>query len=121
MRRWHRWFAPVFGIFMLVIAATGVAIQITDLAGNFAPVSVQRAVTADKAPGAAPAPARKQASWNHWFKKIHSGEEFGPVGVAVSLASGVVLLFLAGSGLWMYWQMAQRRMRGRRAASKRNG
>ena len=46
-------------------------------------------------------------------RHLHSGEEFGPVGVAVSIMSGFALLFFAFSGLWMYVRMwASRKSRG---------
>ena len=54
----------------------------------------------------------KPGDWNLGFlHKIHSGEQFGPVGVIVSLASGLALLFFAFSGLWMYVYMFTRRAR----------
>lgn len=43
---------------------------------------------------------------------IHSGEEFGPVGVIISILSGLGLIFFAISGLWMYIQMFRNRARG---------
>ncbi len=52
----------------------------------------------------------KPGDWNVGFlHHIHSGEEFGPVGVILSIASGVALIFFAFSGLWMYIQMFRRR------------
>ena len=52
----------------------------------------------------------KPGDWNVGFlHKIHSGEEFGPVGVILSIASGLALIFFAFSGLWMYIQMFRRR------------
>jgi hypothetical protein len=36
---------------------------------------------------------------------LHSGETFGPLGVVISLLSGLSLLFFAFSGLWMYIRM----------------
>ena len=40
---------------------------------------------------------------------LHSGEYFGPIGTALSIASGFALLFFAFSGLWMYVQMFRAR------------
>jgi len=40
---------------------------------------------------------------------LHSGESFGPLGVVVSLLSGLALLFFSFSGLWMYIQMWRNR------------
>lgn len=54
----------------------------------------------------------KPGDWNVGFlHHIHSGEEFGPVGVVISLMSGLALLFFAFSGLWMYIYMFTRRAR----------
>ena len=48
--------------------------------------------------------------WNVGFlHHIHSGEQFGPIGVILSIASGCALIFFAFSGLWMYIQMFRRR------------
>lgn len=60
----------------------------------------------------APKPKQPQSSlrrWNHWIKDLHSGVLLGPVGIFVSMLSGVALIFFAISGMWMYWQMFSRR------------
>ena len=36
---------------------------------------------------------------------LHSGEAFGPAGMAIGFLSGLALLFFAFSGLWMYLRM----------------
>ena len=52
----------------------------------------------------------KPGDWNVGFlHHIHSGEQFGPVGVILSIASGIALIFFAFSGLYMYLQMYRRR------------
>ena len=52
----------------------------------------------------------KPGEWNLGFlHHLHSGEQFGPAGVILSMASGLALLFFAFSGLWMYLQMYRRR------------
>jgi hypothetical protein len=48
-------------------------------------------------------------AWVSFFHHLHAGEEFGPIGTALSIASGFALLFFAFSGLWMYIQMYRRR------------
>ena len=54
----------------------------------------------------------KPGEWDVGFlHHIHSGEQFGPAGVIVSMLSGVALIFFAFSGLWMYIQMFRRRAR----------
>ena len=49
------------------------------------------------------------SAWVSFFHHLHAGEEFGPVGTALSIFSGFALLFFAFSGLWMYVQMFTRR------------
>ncbi len=52
----------------------------------------------------------KPGEWNiGYLHHLHSGEEFGPVGVIISLLSGLALIFFAISGLYMYIQMFRRR------------
>ena len=52
----------------------------------------------------------KPGEWDVGFlHHIHSGEQFGSIGVIVSMLSGVALIFFAFSGLWMYIQMFRRR------------
>ena len=52
----------------------------------------------------------KAGEWNlGLIHHLHSGEQFGPAGVILSMASGLALLFFAFSGLWMYIQMFRRR------------
>ncbi|MEO7409708.1 MAG: PepSY-associated TM helix domain-containing protein [Sphingomicrobium sp.] len=54
----------------------------------------------------------RPGDWDLGFlHHIHSGEQFGPVGVILSLLSGVALIFFAFSGLYMYIQMFRRRAR----------
>ena len=50
-------------------------------------------------PKAAPDPAR---AWVGYLHHLHSGEQFGPAGVIVSILSGLAMVFFAFSGLWMY-------------------
>ena len=59
---------------------------------------------------AAPDPAR---AWVGYLHHLHSGEEFGPAGVVLSILGGLALVFFAFSGVWMYLQMW-----GNRAARK---
>lgn len=48
-------------------------------------------------------------AWVSFFHHLHAGEQFGPAGTALSIASGLALLFFAFSGLWMYVEMYRRR------------
>lgn len=118
IRRWHRWLAVVAGIFILWIAATGVVTQASRIYAAGAPRAVP-AAAASVAPVAAARPVEGAQrpppggirGFVHFVTALHSGEEFGLAGELVSLAAGFALLFFAGSGMWMYWQM----LRGRRA------
>lgn len=118
MRSYHRWLSVLFGLFILFIAVTGVLSQVGSLVNNggFEDESRERATPAPIA-FACPAdmtcrPKRvaKPGEWDVSFlHHIHSGEEFGPAGVVISLLSGIALIFFAFSGLWMYIQMFRRR------------
>ena len=50
-------------------------------------------------------------AWVGFFHHLHSGEEFGPVGTAISVLSGLALMFFAVSGLWVYVRMWRHRAR----------
>lgn len=85
--------------------------------------AVQPAVTAaadGKAGFVCPAdmtcrPKRPPQAWDVGFlHHLHSGEEFGPAGVILSMAGGIALIFFALSGLWMYAQMYRARARSGR-------
>lgn len=122
MRRWHSRLVPWFCAFLLLIAFTGLGIEATDLLDRKpsepAASPARAGATALMVAPAACAPARPKRSglgqWNHWLKKVHSGEIAGPVGALFNLATGAALLFFAGSGVWMYATMALRRRRARR-------
>lgn len=59
-----------------------------------------------------PRPTTGPRAWVGFFHHLHSGEEFGPIGTAISILSGFALLFFSFSGLWLYFQMwNQRRQR----------
>ena len=116
MRKWHRWAAVTFGVFLLWISATGVLSQIGSLVnkGGF-----ERAETAKPVmpPGficpetmtCRPKPA--PTAWNvGLLHHLHSGESFGPVGVIISTLSGLSLFFFAISGLYMYVQLWRGRL-----------
>ncbi|WP_245649221.1 PepSY domain-containing protein [Sphingomonas mali] len=115
MRRWHKLLAPWFALILFVIAFTGAVTQATAILD--APPAKSVASVGGKA-GRAGMPKEEKrtalGAWNHWFKKLHSGESLGPVGIALNLAGGLALLFFAGSGVWMYLTMWLKRRRGRR-------
>jgi uncharacterized iron-regulated membrane protein len=115
-RRYHRWIATLIGVFILWTAGTGVITQITRIT-----------TTAERHAAAAPArpaqaPAAPQSANRKFLKLVtdlHSGEQFGLTGQLVSLVTGLALLFLAGSGLWMYVQMFRARAARVRASGGR--
>jgi uncharacterized iron-regulated membrane protein len=116
MRRYHRWVAVVFGIFILWIAATGAITQGARLyaSGEKARNAAAGIVTPPvaEAPRPPQSPARQ---FVHFITDLHSGERFGVAGQLISLVSGLALLFFAFSGLWMYVQMFRARSRRERA------
>ncbi len=121
MRKWHRWLSVFFGIFLLWIAGTGLLSQAADLWPTAEPTAAQAAAAAPPAGFACPdgwrcTPPRSEegfAGLKGWFHHLHSGEEFGPVGVAISILSGLALAFFTISGLWMYVRMwGERKKRG---------
>ena len=122
MRKWHRWLSVLFGILILFIATTGLLSHVGSL--------VNDARQASAPPPAIPAgfvcpetmncrPKPQPGGWNvGYLHHLHSGEEFGPLGTALAMLSGVALLFFALSGLWMYLQMFSARGR---SSSRRGG
>jgi hypothetical protein len=111
-RRYHRWVATLLGVFILWTAGTGVITQITRIN-----TAAERQAAAPARPAQAPAPPQ---SANRKFLKLvtdlHSGEQFGLAGQIVSLVVGLAILFLAGSGLWMYIRMFRARAARARAS-----
>ena len=118
MRRWHKLLAPWFALLLFAIALTGVITQATALLEP----STAKAAMAETGAKAPPPPAAGKRSaigaWNHWFKKLHSGEALGPAGIALNLAAGLALLFFAGSGFCMYLTMWLRLRRNRRSRAR---
>ena len=120
MRKWHRWVAVLFGVFLLWISATGVLSQIGSIVNQGGLVEKDRPQSAAPVgpPGftcpdsmiCRPRPT-KPSGWNvGLLHHLHSGEQFGPVGTIISILSGLSLFFFAFSGLWMYIQMWRGRL-----------
>lgn len=118
MRKLHRSVAAVFGLFLLWISATGVLSQVGALVNNG---GFEKARAAQAAPALPPGfacpdsmicrPKGPPPKWNvGLLHHIHSGEQFGPAGVVISMLSGLSLFFFALSGLYMYIQMYRGRM-----------
>ena len=112
MRKWHRWLSLFFGVFMIWMAATGVLSHVADLWPGGAPEGAVQA--AAPPPGfvcpehwrcSPPRPEGGLKSLVGLFHHLHSGETFGPLGTAISLLTGVALLFFSISGIWLYVQM----------------
>jgi uncharacterized iron-regulated membrane protein len=128
VRKWHRWVATIFGVFLLWISATGVLSQIGSLVnkGGF-----EKAEASGPPPGPPGfqcpdgmtcRPKPDPAAWNvGLLHHLHSGESFGPLGVVVSILSGLSLFFFAFSGLWMYVQMWRGRLARVEAGKKMRG
>ncbi|MFA6031508.1 MAG: PepSY-associated TM helix domain-containing protein [Myxococcota bacterium] len=130
MRKWHRWLSLFFGVFMLFIATTGLLSQWAALwpqNGVLVPEAQahEEAVVAPAEPAAPaftcpegwrctpPRPTTGPRAWVGFFHHLHSGEEFGPLGIAISILSGLALMFFSFSGIWMYVRLwADRRERG---------
>jgi hypothetical protein len=124
MRKWHRWLSIFFAVFLLWIAATGVLSHLAGWSGGEG--EHETAAAAPPAGFVCPegwrcTPPRGErtglASLTGFFHHLHSGEEFGKAGEAVSFLSGLALLFFSLSGLWMYVRMW--RERARRGAADR--
>ncbi|WP_296677367.1 PepSY domain-containing protein [Novosphingobium sp.] len=109
MRKWHRWLSVLFGVILLWIAVTGVMSQFADLVAQSerpAAAAVPAGFTCPDGMTCRPKPAPDGArAWVGYLHHLHSGEEFGPVGTALSIMGGFALMFFAFSGLWMYVQM----------------
>lgn len=108
MRKWHRWLSVFFGVFLLWIAATGVLSQVAVLwpVAETAPVEAPAGFECPE--GWRCNPPRNETgirSWTGTFHHLHSGETFGPIGTAISVLSGLAMLFFSFSGLWMYIRM----------------
>ena len=130
MRKWHRWLAVLFGVFLLWISVTGVLSQVGSLVnkGGF-----ERAETSRTGPPPGPPgfvcpedmtcrPKQAPGKWNvGLLHHLHSGESFGAAGVVISIMSGLSLVFFAFSGLWMYIQIWRFRQSRRRAGKPLRG
>lgn len=120
-RRWHNLLAPFFAAFLMLLAITGAAIQVTDLldrkdAATNTPHQASNASSGPTAGKSASGEARGRSAlgrWNHWLKKLHSGEIAGVPGIALNVMTAVALAYFSGSGLWMYLQPRLRRRRKR--------
>jgi uncharacterized iron-regulated membrane protein len=117
MRKFHRWVSVFFGVFLLWIAVTGTISQILPLmaGGEGDEHKTERveakpafACPADYTCRPKPKPGDPRALVG-FFHHLHSGETFGPLGVAISLLSGFAMIFFSFSGLWMYIQMWRNR------------
>jgi uncharacterized iron-regulated membrane protein len=117
VRKWHRWLAVLFGVFLLWISVTGVLSQVGSLVNKSAQASEARAAATTTPPGfVCPEtmncrPKPKPGGWNvGLLHHLHSGESFGPIGTAISILSGLALMFFSFSGLWLYIQMWRGRL-----------
>lgn len=117
MRKYHRWLSVLFGAFLLWIAVTGVLTQAAPLlaGGGQAPEKAQVSAgipagfVCPEAMTCRPKNRGKAGNLKSFLQHLHSGETFDPVGTAISVLSGLALVFFAFSGLWMYIQMWRNR------------
>jgi hypothetical protein len=113
MRKWHRWLSVIFGAFLLFISTTGVLSHLADLKAQSEPKPVAAAPAGFVCPETMmcrPKPNPDGAGpWVSYLHHLHSGEEFGPVGTAISIMSGLALMFFSFSGLWLYIAMWRNR------------
>lgn len=113
MRKWHRWLSVIFGAFLLFISTTGVLSHVAELVakGEARPVAAAPAgFVCPETMTCRPKPSQEGAApWVGFLHHLHSGEEFGPVGTAISILSGLALMFFSFSGLWLYISMWRNR------------
>ncbi|RVQ69793.1 PepSY domain-containing protein [Croceicoccus ponticola] len=111
MRKWHRWLSVVFGVFLLWIATTGVLSQLAVLwppSASAPPVAQAPAgFVCPEGWRCKPPPedATGIRSMVGLFHHLHSGETFGPIGTAISVLSGLAMIFFSFSGVWLYVRM----------------
>ena len=116
MRKWHRWLSVIFGLVLLWIAVTGMLSQVVHVVLGATQPKPAMAAAAQPAfvcppdytcrPKPKPGEPRSIVGTLH---HLHSGESFGPVGVAVFTLAGFAMIFFAFSGMWLYVQMWQNR------------
>ena len=100
MRKWHRWLAVLFGVFLMWISATGVLSQIGSLVNKGGFASESRASAAAAAPPGFTCPETmtcrpkpKPSAWNvGLLHHLHSGESFGSAGIIVSILAATLML-----------------------------
>jgi len=115
MRKWHRWTSVVFGIFLFWIAITGFLSQVVPLTLGRPPQAQAVAPAGFVCPETMicrPKPTSGQ-SFVSTLHRLHSGESFGTPGTTLFTLAGLALIFFAGSGLWLYFQMWSNRRKRR--------
>ena len=110
MRKWHRWLSVFFGAFLLWIAVTGVLSQVVPwFVSRPAPsaVAVPAGFLCPETMSCRPRPSGPNIVGT--LHHLHSGESFGPLGVAIATLAGLAMVFFTVSGIWMYVQMWRNR------------
>ena len=107
MRKWHRWLVVVFGVFLVWIAVTGLLSQIVPW---FTPRPPKPVLPEGfVCPETLTCRPKGGSSLIGTLHHLHSGESFGPIGVAIATMSGAAMVFFSFSGIWMYVQMWRNR------------
>lgn len=106
VKSYHRWVGSVMALFFIVIATTGIAMQV-DLFLN--PPPPPPPVTAENAPPPVTTPQGIQ--WHYVLQDIHAGYYFGGAGKIINVICGMGLLVLSFTGLMVYWELLKRRIK----------
>ena len=116
MRKWHRWLSVVFGVFILFIVTTGLLAHAAARwpVGTPAAAAPAGFVCPETMTCLVKPPTNSPLAWKNFFHRLHTGGLFGRAGTALSIASGLALLFFAFSGLWIYLRMFRARSRSKR-------
>lgn len=110
MRKWHRRLSVTFGVFLFWIAVTGVLSQVVPFfsGGPKAAPVLPAGFVCPATMTCRPKPTGG-GSIVRLLHHLHSGESFGPLGVAIATLAGLAMVFFSFSGLWLYLLMWRNR------------
>jgi uncharacterized iron-regulated membrane protein len=118
IRQLHRWLSIIPAIFFMLIALTGIAMQVdmwinpppgkpsaaTISSNDLTPAPSVTAVSAVK-------PPEQSINWHYLLQDIHAGYILGPTGRVINVLCGVIFLILSITGTWVYIDMFRRRLK----------